>query len=143
MGLNITIEAPKLKVQAVKISKVNASIKKHGTNAMNAAVKLTKAGWRSVAAEETGFYKNTLQEEVKAIAGNIIQGAVRTFAQSRTGFPFPRALEDSVKYHYRGTRRRGQRTAGQVTRMFKRLRPVIQRLFGSAQEKIIKDLVVR
>ncbi len=143
MGLNITITAPKLKEQALKFSKIDASVKKHGTSAMNEAVRLSKNRWREVAAFETGLYQNTLQTEVKPIAGNIIQGAVRTFAQSGRGFPYPRALEDSVRYHYRSTRRKGQRTAGQVTRMFLRLRPMINRLFNSAKDRIIKDLVVR
>ena len=143
MSLNITIKAPKIKVQQRKFSQVDASTKKHATTAMNQSVRLTRAGWKEVAAVDTGLYKNTLTQEVKPIAGNIIQGAVRTFAQSPTGFPYPRALEDSVRYHYRGTRRRGQRTAGQVTKMFKAITPTIVKLFAAARNKITGDMVVK
>ena len=143
-GVTASISSPDLNKQLVLLSKVDSITNKHAFPAMQQSVKSMLAGWKDVAAVDTGIYRGTLKMDVKSLAsGRIIQGSVKTFSMSPKGFPYPRALEDSVRYHYRGTRRRGQRTAGQVTRMFMSRIPIYKKLFAKAQRNIVKDLAVK
>jgi len=144
MSLNMTIEYPKVQQQIFKLMNAEKRADKIAFPAMMASVRIMYVGWREVAAVDTSYYKNTLKMEVEHIAGTkFLQGAVRTFATSSRGFPYPRALEDSTRYHYRSTSRRGQRTAGQVARMFLNRRPLVLKQFASAGQKLVKDLEVK
>lgn len=146
MGLSLNISSPDLTEQVKKFgaATVNKIIDRFSRPAMNNSVKIMLTGWRDIAAVDTGRYKNTLKTEVKTIAsGRILQGAVRTFAASRTGFPFPRALENSVRYHYRSTKRQGQRTAGKLAMTFKANTPTVIKQFANANDKIVKALAVK
>ena len=145
-GVTSSISSPDLAKQVVLLGPVNVNrvTDKHAFSAMQMSVRSMHTGFKDVAAVDTSFYKNTLKMEVKSFsAGSILQGSVKTFARSPAGFPYPRALEDSVRYHYRSTKRQGQRTAGQVARMFLNRIPVYQKLFAAAGDKIVKDLAVK
>lgn len=145
-GVTASISSPDLEKQVQLLGSVNVNrvVNKHGFGALQMSVQQMITGWKDVAAVDEGFYKATLKMEVKEIAGGtIIQGAVRTFAMSPAGFPYPRALEDSTRYHYRSTKRRGQQTAGQVVRMFRNRLPQINKLFARAGNRIVKDLAVK
>ena len=90
--------SPDLKRQVKLFDNINKNVDRFSRPAMNNSVKIMLTGWRDIAAVDTGLYKNTLKTEVKTIAsGRILQGAVRTFVASRTGFPYPRALENSTR----------------------------------------------
>lgn len=144
MTFEINIEAEDVVKQANKFANLRKIIDKHTFPAMQKSVNLMLAGWRDVAAVDTGFYRDGLKSGVQNVGGtSILQGFVATNARSRRGFPYPSALERSPKFHYRSTRRRGQQTAGQVSRMFLGLQPTLNKLFAEAQEKIIKDLQVK
>ncbi len=145
-GVTASITSPDLtkQVKLLGIVNVNRVVNKHAFPAMQNATKSMLAGWRDVAAVDTGFYKGTLKMEIKSLASNrILQGSVKTFAMSPTGFPYPRALEDSTRYHYRSTRRSGQRTAGQVIKKFLTRLPLYKKQFNRAGDKIVKDLAVK
>jgi len=145
-GVTASVVSPDLMKQVQLLGPVNVNkvVNKQAMGAMQVSVRQMFTGWQGVAAVDTGLYKNTLKMEIKSIAGNrIIQGAVRTFAVSPRGFPYPRALEDSTRYHYRSTRRRGQRTAGQVVKMFRNKLPEINKLFIKANDNIVRSLVVK
>ncbi|MCK5564539.1 MAG: hypothetical protein KAJ07_04780 [Planctomycetes bacterium] len=101
-------------------------------------------GWQEVAARDTGFYANTLDMEIKEIAGTtpITQTAVFTNARSSKGFPYPRALEESTRYHYQSTTRKGQSTAGQVSLMFKNKEDDLEILLAILGNEIIEFLAI-
>lgn len=145
-GVTAAITSPDLakQVKLLGIDNVNRVTDKHAFSAMQISVRTMLAGWKDVAAVDTGFYKGTLKMEIKRLAsGRILQGSVKTFATSPAGFPYPRALEDSVRYHYRSTRRQGQRTAGQLIKMYQARIPAVRKLFIKANDKIVKDLAVK
>lgn len=144
-GVTAAITSPDLAKQVKLLNPVhvNRVADKHAFSAMQMSVRSMLTGWKDVAAVDTGFYKGTLKMEIKSLAsGRILQGAVRTFAMA-AGFPYPRALEDSVRYHYRSTRRQGRRTAGQVIKMYQARIPAVRKLFVKANDKIVKDLAVK
>jgi hypothetical protein len=144
MTLSLNIESPDLKAQVMKFLQVDRIVDRRVKPAMQKSVALSHTGWRNVAAVDTGHYRNTLQSNIQSMAGGrIIQGSVKTFAVSPTGFPYPFALENSTRYHYRRTSKRGQQTAGQITRMFKRITPSINQHFFTAQILITNDLAVK
>ena len=145
-GVTAAITSPDLakQVKLLEPANVNRVVNKHAFPAMQNSVRSMLAGWKDVAAVDTGFYKGTLKMEIKSMAGGrILHGAVRTFAMSPGGFPYPRALEDSVRYHYRSTRRQGRRTAGQVVKMYLARIPAVRKLFVKASDLIVKDLAVK
>lgn len=145
-GVTASITSPDLAKQIVLLSPVNVNrvVNKFAMGAMQVSIRQMFTGWQGVAAVDNGHYRNTLKMEIKSLAGGrIIQGAVRTFAVSPAGFPYPRALEDSTRYHYRSTKRRGQQTAGKVVKMFQNKLPEINKLFIKANDNIVKSLVVR
>ena len=145
-GVTAAITSPDLAKQVKLLSPVhvNRVADKHAFSAMQMSVRSMLVGWKDVAAVDTGFYKGTLKMEIKSLAsGRILQGSVKTFAMSPGGFPYPRALEDSVRYHYRSTRRSGRRTAGQVIKMYQARIPAVRKLFIKANDKIVKDLAVK
>ena len=145
-GVTAAITSPDLakQVKLLGPANVNRVANKHAFSALQMSVRSMLAGWKDVAAVDTGFYKSTLKMEIKSLAsGRILQGSVKTFAMSPGGFPYPRALEDSVRYHYRSTRRQGRRTAGQVVKMYLARIPGVRKLFVKASDLIVKDLAVK
>ena len=145
-GVTASFTSPDLTKQVALLNPVNVNrvVDKRAFSAMQMSVRSMHVGFKDVAAVDTGFYKGTLKMEIKKLAGGrIIQGSVKTFATSPAGFPYPRALEDSVRYHYRSTKRSGQRTAGQVSRMFLARIPTYNKLFIAANNLIVKDLAVK
>lgn len=143
-GLTISLRSPDLKKFGITLKRAPKLLDKSISKNMQTSVKMTKTGWRSVAAVATGRYRNTLKQGIRHLASKtILQGGVRSFTRSAKGFPYPRALEDSVRYHYRSTSRRGQRTAGQVIKMFKRIKPTVIRLFKAGNDAVIKSLKVK
>ena len=145
-GVTASITSPDLAKQVELLGPANVErvVNKHAFPAMQNSVRSMLAGWKDVAAVDTGFYKGTLKMEIKSLAsGRILQGSVKTFAMSPGGFPYPRALEDSVRYHYRSTRRQGRRTAGQVIKMYQARIPTVRKLFIKASNLITKDLAVK
>lgn len=145
-GVTASITSPDLEKQVELLNPVTVDriVNKRAFPAMKSSVQNMHIGFRDVAAVDTGFYRDTLKMEMKWMASRtILHGAVRTFAKSGGGFPYPRALEDSVRYHYRSTRRQGQRTAGQVAKMFLNRMPLYKKLFNSAARLITNDLAVK
>ena len=145
-GVTSSISSPDLTEQVKLLSAANVErvVNKHAFPAMQKAVVSMLSIWKNVAAVNTGLYKGTLKMAIRPLAsGRILQGSVKTFAMSRTGFPYPRALEDSTRYHYRSTRREGQRTAGKVVKMFLSKIPLYKKLFIKASDLIVKDLAVK
>ena len=145
-GATYSISSPDLteQVKRLGVAEVERVVNKHAFPAMQRSVVSMKEGWKQVAAFKEGIYRGTLKMEIKEVAGGrFLQGSIRTFAMSPRGFPYPRALEDSVRYHYRSTRQQGRRTAGQVASMFKNRMPQYRKLFRKANDLIVKDLAVK
>lgn len=99
------------------------------------------AGWRPVAAFKTGTYMASIHGEVRPV-GPEIHAVASTSVRSNSGFAYPRALEESNRYHYRSTVRRGANTAGQVARMFKAQQPNRLKRAQATGDKIMAQMVV-
>ena len=144
MTQTFDITSPDLVEQAQQFEALPALIVSELGKTATRSGQILELGWQGVAARDTNFYANTLQMEITEIAGTLpeAQTAVFTNAHSEHGFPYPRALEDSVRYHYRSTARKGQRTAGQVNRMFKSKQAPITVLFKKLGDGILTFLSI-
>lgn len=96
--------------------------------------------WKSVAPYETGHYQRSIEGRVERLVGGEVVSIIGTPVKSRRGFPYPAALEESARYHYRRTRFRGQETRGQVKRTFERRVKTLLRVFERAASRILDDL---
>lgn len=136
------IEFPDLTEQITKLHNFpkifNHQAKIHGKTA---SVEMRR-GWLSVAAIDTGQYRQSIKNKVDEISQTHVRAIAETTVRSARGFPYPRALEESTRYHYRSTSRRGQRTAGQVGRKFKSMKSSFLKMQKQMTEAIIKKLVV-
>lgn len=140
MQMSVTI--PLLDQQIRKFADFERIYLKHVKAMQQRNSMLMKVGWQAVAPRRTGLYMTSIMASVRQVSGEV-HAVASTNVRSPGGFPYPRALEESTRYHYRSTGRRGQQTAGQVAKMFRGLR---KQFDGEAQktgDAIMKDLVVR
>jgi len=139
--VSVTVTIPKLKVLAIRA----AGFEKELDDALR--VLSTKTAndiarhWKAISPIDTGRYRGSIQPRIRKIAG-IHQAAAGTGVRSATGFPYPRALEDSTRYHYRSTARRGQPTAGHAAGVGRKLSPKVRAESKALTDKIIKKMKV-
>lgn len=112
------------------------------TNLGREAAGVMRLRWRGVAAVETGAYVNSIADEVTLPASNIVDAKAFTTIRGLNGFPFPRALEDSTRYHYRATRFKGSRTAGKATKAIKKVWEIYRDKTAEMVAKLMKELRV-
>lgn len=104
---------------------------------------LMSDGMKAVAPLGEGVYLGSITDDVRVIDENWVQAVAGTDVRSSKGFPYPRALEESVRYHYRSTRFKGRRTAGQMSRMFMRLKKVFENNLAGMADRLRDTLVVK
>lgn len=139
MGIHFTVQTPKELDELIKsFDKPEKEIRDAARGPMMEAGKMIASGWQGVAAVDTGRYKGNIHDEIIEIPGVLLQAKVSTNVTSPQGFPYPRALEDSERYHYRSTQRVGQKTAGKIVEMFKGMRDELNKLSGQAIENIFR-----
>jgi hypothetical protein len=135
-GYSITIEIdPELEKFGKKLSEAGNNFNDLAYVDMRMAAEDMKLGWIEVGAIDTGFYIGNIEAEVRPIA-SVLQARAYTEVKSPAGFPYPKALEESTRYHYRATMRKGQETASQISKMFKELRPKLEKRIDAAIDNI-------
>ncbi len=142
MPVEYSVESEDISRQIDKLRRYDGLYTKHITKAQSANVQQVHKRWWFIAPIDRGLYRRTLKKEVKRFVGGEIVGIVGTDAMSK-GFPYPAALEQSPRYHYRSTGKKGQRTMGQVKKMLKKAGRRIDLEFRKAINRITKDLEVR
>ncbi len=138
----ISLTAPDVTKQVQKLSNFDREYIRAARAVAQNTSRLMQSGWKSVAAVESGRYRGSIIAKVRSPASKFVQAVASTSMRSPGGFPYPRALEDSTRYHYRGTGRRGQRTAGQVFRKFKTLTPQFAKALKSLGDLLVKKMKV-
>ena len=106
------------------------------------SVKLLERNWKKVAPVDTGRYRSSISGRVKTITGANIVAVTGTDVRSNRGFPYPAALEESARYHYRRGPRRGQLTLLRVRRVLEQAKGSIKKRFNDAAKHIVKDLEI-
>ena len=139
------IEVRGLTEQIRKLNRFDHIAGRYFKEAAEGSVKLLERNWKIIAPVRLiggGRYRSSIAGRVKSIAGANVVAVVGTDAVSDKGFPYPAALEESKRYHYRSGPRQGQFTFNRVRRVLKKARGSIKRRFNKAVRNIIKDLEV-
>jgi len=139
--ISYEVEVKGFDEQIRKLQGFNRVANKHMRQAALGSVALLERKWKPVAAVHTGRYRSSIAGRVN-IQGGTVVGIVGTNVRSARGFPYPAALEESRRYHYRAGPRRGQFTMNRVKRLFKRAATAINRKFNAAVKKVIKELEI-
>jgi len=132
-----TFQIPKLDEQIARLAGFEEELGRRAQQGAQIGIGLAAIGWRDVAAFKTGLYRGSIATRTAPVTGGF-QGIAETHVRSARGFPYPRALEESTRYHYRSTARRGQQTAGQVAQMFKNLRPKLKQIAKAISEAMVR-----
>jgi hypothetical protein len=136
------IEVKGLTEQIMKLNRFDHYAGSHFKDAAEGSVKLLERNWKMIAPVKTNRYRASIAGRVKSVAGANVVAVVGTNVVSDRGFPYPHALEHSMRYHYRTGPRQGQLTFNRVRRVLKRARGSIKKRFNKAVKLIIKDLEV-
>lgn len=127
--------------QIRKLANFNRIADKHMRQAGLESVALLERNWKQVAPVDTGRYRSSIAGRVRTLGGEVV-GVVGTNVRSAKGFPYPAALEESRRYHYRSGPRRGQFTMNRVKRLFKRAQQSIKSKFNKAVKNVVKELEI-
>jgi len=136
------IEIKGLTEQVMKLNRFPHYAGRRFKDAAEGSVKLLERNWKIVAPVDTGRYRASIAGRVKSVAGASVVAVVGTNVTSARGFPYPYALEHSMRYHYRRGPRQGQFTFNRVRRVLKRAQGSIKRRFNKAVKLIVKDLEI-
>jgi len=136
------IEVKWLTEQIIKLANFDTFAGVRFRRAGELAVYSLERGWKRLAPVDKGRYRSSITGRVKSVVGASIVAVVGTNVTSDRGFPYPAALEESKRYHYRRGPRQGQFTYNRVRRVLKRARRSIKRLFNDAVKLIVKDLEI-
>ena len=139
--ISYEVEVKGFDEQIRKLANFNRIANKHMRQAGLESVALLERKWKEVAPVDTGRYRSSIAGRVSVQGGTVI-GIVGTNVKSARGFPYPAALEESRRYHYRAGPRAGQFTMNRVKRLFKRAQAAIEKRFGIARNKVIKGLEI-
>ena len=139
----IELDGSDVDQQARKLAGYGRTAKRHFSRAMGQSVVVLLADWKEIAPVLKGRYRGSLAGRVRVGQGPVqLAGSVSTNVWAE-GFPYPAALEESRRFHYRGGPRRGQRTAGRVKGVLRSNTARINKFFQDALKRIIKRLVVK
>ena len=136
------IEIRGLTEQIRKLNRFEVTAFRHFKVAAEQSVKLLERNWKMIAPVKTGQYRSSIAGRVKSVVGTDVVAVVGTNVRSDRGFPYPAALEQSMRYHYRSGPRKGQFTYNRVTRVLKRAQGTIKARFNKAVRNIVKDLEI-
>ena len=141
MTILLELKAPNIDEQIRLLKGFDKAYNRFTNESLDEGNDLVGRGWRAVAAVKDGTYKSNISSKVETVAG-AFHGITSTDVRSGAGFPYPLALEESTRYHYRSTRFRGRRTAGMATRMFKKLKGSLNVIHAKIGPKLVKFLSV-
>jgi hypothetical protein len=127
--------------QITKLKGFNRIANKHLRRASLESTTLLERKWKMDAPVDTGRYRSSIAGRVRTLGSEVV-GIVGTNVRSATGFPYPAALEESKRYHYRTGPRAGMPTMGRVKRLFKVAQEQILNSFKKARDRIIKELEI-
>jgi len=127
--------------QIMKLANFDRIANKHMRQAGLESTALLERKWKQVAPVDTGRYRSSIAGRVQIQGGSVV-GIVGTNVRSARGFPYPKALEESRRYHYRAGPRRGQFTMNRVKRLFKRTEAAIKTKFNRAVKRVLKELEI-
>jgi hypothetical protein len=136
------IEIRGLTEQIMKLRNFDSIAGRHFRSAGETSIKFLERGWKIDAPVDKGRYRSSITGQVKSVVGASVVAIVGTNVRSDRGFPYPAALEESARYHYRRGPRRGQPTMGRVKRLLKQASGTIQKTFDKAVKRIVKDLEI-
>ena len=140
--IDYEIEIKGLDEQVRKLNRFEVYAFRAFKEAAEGSVKLLERNWKIVAPVDTGRYRASITGRVKSVVGTDVVAVCGTNVTSPKGFPYPYALEHSMRYHYRRGPRQGQFTYNRARRVLKRARGSIKRRFNKAVKKIVKDLEI-
>ena len=136
------IEVKGLTEQIRKLNRFEIYAFRAFKEAAEGSIKLLERNWKIIAPVDTGRYRSSITGRVKSVVGTNVVAVVGTNVTSAKGFPYPYALEHSMRYRYRIGPRQGQFTYNRVRRVLKRARGSIKRRFNKAVKRIVKDLEI-
>jgi len=136
------IEIKGLTEQIRKLNRFEVTAFRHFKGAAEQSVKLLERNWKMIAPVKTSRYRSSITGRVKSVVGTDVVAVCGTNVRSDRGFPYPAALEQSMRYHYRRGPRRGQFTYNRVARVLKNAQGSIKARFNKAVRKIVKDLEI-
>jgi len=136
------IEIKGLTEQIRKLNRFEVTAFRHFKSAAESSVKLLERNWKMVAPVDTGRYRSSITGQVKSVVGTDVVAVCGTNVTSERGFPYPAALEQSMRYHYRRGPRKGQFTYNRVVRVLKNAQGSIKARFNKAVRAIVKDLEI-
>ena len=139
--ISYEVEVKGFTEQIKKLANFDKIANKHMRPAGLESVALLEREWKIDAPVDKGRYRSSIAGRVRILGGEVV-GIVGTNVKSATGFPYPAALEESRRYHYRAGPRRGQPTAGRVKRILKNAKDRIIKRFQVARDRIIKELEI-
>ena len=137
-----TIEIKGLTEQIRKLNRFEVTAFRHFKGAAEQSVALLERNWKMVAPVNTGRYRSSIHGRVKSVVGTDVVAVCGTNVRSDRGFPYPAALEQSMRYHYRSGPRKGQFTYNRVARILKNAQGSIKARFNKAVRNIVKDLEI-
>jgi hypothetical protein len=131
-----------LELQIMKLRRFGAIYNQRMRQAAGQGVVLLVADWRRVAPVDQGRYRNSIAGEVRQMAGDVVGIASTNVRTGPRSFPYPAALEESERYHYRRGPRRGQPTRHHAKNVLKQAQAKINQLYRRAVDLIVRDLAV-
>ena len=136
------IEIKGLAEQIRKLNRFEVTAFRHFKGAAEQSVKLLERNWKMIAQVKTNLYRSSIHGRVKSVVGTDVVAVCGTNVRSDRGFPYPAALEQSMRYHYRSGPRKGQFTYNRVARILKNAQGSIKARFNKAVRNIVKDLEI-
>ena len=136
------IEIKGLTEQIRRLNRFEVTAFRHFKGAAEQSVKLLERNWKMIAPVKTNRYRSSIHGEVKSVVGTDVVAVCGTNVKSDKGFPYPAALEQSMRYHYRSGPRKGQLTYNRVARVLKWAQGSIKARFNKAVRNIVKDLEI-
>ncbi len=143
----LEIETRGFDEQLAKFKRADKIMRRRFKQAMGKSIVVLTSSWRRDAPVLTGRYFKSLEGRITEGSGATqVQGFIGTnVVASKTGFPYPAALEaggKKITYHYRAGPRAGQRTKGHVKRVVKNNTRKVTGFFKRALKLVVKDLEV-
>ena len=140
--ISYEIEIKGLTEQIRKLNRFEITAFRHFKGAAEESVKLLERNWKMIAPVKFNRYRSSIHGEVKSVVGTDVVAVCGTNVKSDKGFPYPAALEQSMRYHYRRGPRKGQFTYNRVARVLKNAQSSIKARFNKAVRNIVKDLEI-
>lgn len=130
-----TVQTPGLEEQIVLLKKFDLAALDELGQAMEQAVQVGAGGVKSVAPVDSGRLRSSITGQVVSVVAPHVMGVIGTNV-NRDGFPYPRVLNSSDRYHYRAGPRKGQQTKGYFLAGYESVKESVLKLFAQAVDAI-------